>query len=176
MHPRKMCPADFEMAETKLKELRKNFVKNLGEYKRDFNGVNEELAPVLIPEAEPLIESPRMRQFFGKPKQLLKELASEALSEVPTDEINSREITSSRAAIRQETAELILTEIRSIKGDIHYMAIEQMIGDPDHEKDAREEMKDAALVLNHLTGIILGMLNLALFAYTALVMITNFYK
>ena len=77
------------------------------------------------------------------------------------------EITSSTVPAKNESAESLLQEM---KEDLHYLALQQMMENFDPEKESQEELKEVAIFVNHLTGIILGILNLGLLLFTAIEM------
>ena len=173
MHPRKKSSAEFDKAEQKLEEIRNSFIKHLEEVKKDSTGLTEEHAPLLRAENEPTVESFRMTEIIGKSKQLWNEMEKPELSAAEEGLITGG-IGSTSAQNRSETAESLLKEMRiiqvEIKDDIHYLALQQMIDNFDPDKEAQNEMKTIGVVVNHVTGIILGILNMALFIYTAVVM------
>ena len=113
-----------------------------------------------------------MTEIIGKSKEVLKETEKKHLFALEQAG-SSSEIISSSAPENQETAELLQKEIRAMNENIHYMALQQMLGNIDPEKEGQEEMKQFAIVVNHVTGITLGIMNIALFIYTAVKMLTN---
>ena len=176
MHPPKKSADDFDIAEKELAEIRKTFITNLGQVKRDSKVLNDELAALLIPENEPVLESIRMTEMIGKTKEVLSEMEKEKVSALEKGG-RAGEICSSSAAVNAETADSLLKQMRTIQlemnGHLHYLALQKMLGNIDPEKTGQEEMKQVAIVVNHLTGIILGTLNIALFIYTTVKMFSD---
>ena len=80
VHPPKKCSDDFEIAEKQLAEIRNSFIKKLADLNPDSSGLKEEIAPLIIFENEPVLESVRMTELIGKSKEVLKDMENQNLS------------------------------------------------------------------------------------------------
>ena len=77
--------------------------------------------------------------------------------------------------VMDELKGMIQSEIKVMKcvqSDIHYMTLEKIRNRFSPEEIAKAQMKELAVILNRLTGIILTIFNVALIIYAGLVMLT----
>ena len=79
------------------------------------------------------------------------------------------------SSVMDELKGMIQSEIKVMKcvqSDIHYMTLEKIRNRFSPEEIAKAQMKELAVILNRLTGIILTIFNVALTIYAGLVMLT----
>ena len=68
----------------------------------------------------------------------------------------------------------VLRAIESVDRSLYYLKLSKMHENVEPESVAMQEMKDLAVIVNRITGIILTALNVGLLIYTGLVMFTSY--